>query len=134
MADDDNDYEGWLSEADPDYQEPETSHETKMAMTLLANQAMKREEENAEQLWNLQGRPKITPQMAQSFNATPTQYGQVMPSSKGFTYAGNPISPPAGAPSPQDQTFDRMKASGILLQQGIGGQCEEDRRRIAARL
>ena len=35
---------------------------------------------------------------------------------------------------PEQGHSGRMKAPQILLQEGVGGQCEEDRRRIAARL
>lgn len=95
------------SVSEPD--EETVSPEEKMSAAMLANEAMKQEEANAEKLWNLQGRPVVTPEMAAGFRNEPTQYGQVMPTSRGFMYVGAP--PPADEPN---AGYDRMKAAGMI--------------------
>lgn len=88
-------------------EEPAPDPVKQVSSVLLANEAMKREEEGLEKLWNIQGRPQVTPEMARGVNVSPVQYGQVMPTSRGFNYMGT-LAPPTGG------GYDRMLASGMI--------------------
>jgi hypothetical protein len=122
------DYDEWLAElygestedeapaADPEDREseqPVVSPEQKMRAAMLANEAMKAEEAQFERDWRtgpgsgvLRKPAPLAPQQG--------QFGQVMPTSQGFMYVGNPVTPPEGWVSPQQQALDRGLASGLV--------------------
>lgn len=118
------DYDEWLAELygvdteeeDPEYREPEPpvdQGDKKMQAALIANEAMKAEEADLERQWRTGAGSGV---LLKPAPMAPQQgkYGQVMPTSRGFMYMANPITPPEGWVSPQQQALDRGLASGLI--------------------
>ena len=118
------DYDEWLAELygvdteeeDPEYREPEPpvdQGDKKMQAALIANEAMKAEEADLERQWRTGAGSGV---LLKPAPMAPQQgkYGQVMPTSRGFMYMANPITPPEGWVNSRQQAYDRGLASGLI--------------------
>lgn len=122
--DNENDFgfEDWLAEVSPIEQARAAvalSDQMRNEEDLLAKQTA--EEARLEQQWR-QGPTSgvVAPGMAPQLPAAPVQgqYGQVMPTSRGFMYMGNPIPGSVAPPIPTDQQLWQQKVAQSVADTG----------------